>query len=472
VRERGTHEDDFASGAGAQDDPPRVGFLMFLETKHAYNKQGGGESRSWRNDSETNKRKDVPMPISDHVGAPSRSIVNLNTLAFTVYVVSSSSSPSPSPPRRPGDCVRTSASSSWDPSVAGVSARGATEEGTSACVDPSAGAVVAVTVDVDAAVDADTEADVGAGPKIELGAGAVVCDGVRDGEPNEKPTLPALGGGELSLPLEATPNPNVAGVPDGGPPKVNGDGFAGEPKEVPNMLLTGGSCVLLSFSLSLPLSSADFVVAAPNILPEPAVSPNSFVPGAMEKGDCASAGADEAGLSLSLSLLSGAALSEPNKVEVFGGLPKREVPELSGLPPKGNALEVELVGAGEPNEKVDFNGAVDSASFDTKDLKREEEDVPLVNPDKGDDEAAPASFGSEDVDVAGGKLKGEDLAAGTAGLGEKPVAGAADGAAKPAKLGGGAGMVAGAEIAGLLKENDAAGMEGLVGGVGALCVVA
>jgi hypothetical protein len=79
------------------------------------------------------------------------------------------------------------------------------------------------------------------------------------------------------------------------------------------------------------------------------------------------------------------------------------------------------------------------------------------------------------VDVTGGKLKGEDLAASAAGLGEKLVVGAAelkaaDGTAKP---GGGASMVAGAEVAGLLKGNDAARMEGrLVGGVGTLCVVA
>ena len=44
------------------------------------------------------REKHAPMPISDHVGAPSRSVVNLNTFALTVYVVSSSSSPSPSVP--------------------------------------------------------------------------------------------------------------------------------------------------------------------------------------------------------------------------------------------------------------------------------------------------------------------------------------------------------------------------------------
>lgn len=171
-----------------------------------------------------------------------------------------------------------------------MSARGVVEGRPSACVDPDVDAGTAVVVDE--VVDAEAEAE----PKIELGAG-VVCGGVRDGEPNEKPTLPALGGVDPSLPPEATPNPNDAGVPDDAPPKVNGGGFVGEPKGLPNTLLIGGN---FSLSISLSLSSADFAL---NILPaleEPAVSPNiNFVPGAMEKGDCPSAGADEAGLSLS-----------------------------------------------------------------------------------------------------------------------------------------------------------------------------
>jgi hypothetical protein len=29
-----THDDDFSSGAGAQDDTPGVSFFVFLETKH------------------------------------------------------------------------------------------------------------------------------------------------------------------------------------------------------------------------------------------------------------------------------------------------------------------------------------------------------------------------------------------------------------------------------------------------------
>jgi len=31
-----THDDDFSSGAGAQNDTPRISFFVFLETKQAY----------------------------------------------------------------------------------------------------------------------------------------------------------------------------------------------------------------------------------------------------------------------------------------------------------------------------------------------------------------------------------------------------------------------------------------------------
>jgi len=31
-----THDDNLSGGSGAQDDPPRIGFLMSLETEHAY----------------------------------------------------------------------------------------------------------------------------------------------------------------------------------------------------------------------------------------------------------------------------------------------------------------------------------------------------------------------------------------------------------------------------------------------------
>src|SRR5258707_8234007 len=98
----------------------------------------------------TGKGKEcAPMPISDHVGAPSRSVVNLNTFALTVYVVSSSSSPSPSPPWSPGDCVLANPSSSNEPSVAGVSPRDAAEEDPSRSTATAlAGGRVRAVVDV------------------------------------------------------------------------------------------------------------------------------------------------------------------------------------------------------------------------------------------------------------------------------------------------------------------------------------
>lgn len=132
-----------------------------------------------------------------------------------------------------------------------------------------------------------------------------------------------------------------------------------------------------------------------------------------------------------------------------------------------------------PNAKADFNGGVDSASFDIKgvvDLKREEEAVPPANPDDGDDEVTPAGLESEDVNVAAGKLNRDDLVPDAERVGVKPgkpLAGAAelktaDGAEKPVRF---VDMVVGAEVAGLPKESGAAGMEGLVGRVEALCVV-
>jgi hypothetical protein len=357
-----------------------------------------------------------------------------------------------------------------------VSAHGVAEEAEEAAstcgVDPGA--------DVVPVEPAGAGAGAGADPKIELEAG----DELRDGEPNEKPTLPALGGGEPSLaPVDATPNPNEAGVVvDDVVPKLKGDGFADEPKEVPNTLLIGGSdgLLLLSFSFSPSFSLSGFVIAEPNRLPgvdAPTVSPNNFVTGTLEKGDDPTAGADKADPSLSLS--SDADLSGPKRAEVFGGLPKSEVLELGWLLPKGSVLAVEPAAGDAPNAKADFNEGIDSASFDKKgvvDLKREEEEVPPANPDDGDDEVTPAGLGSEDADVAAGKLKGDGFVPDAERVGVKPVkplAGAAelkaaDGAEKLAKL---VGVVVGAEEAGLPKESGAAGMEGLVGRVEALCVV-
>lgn len=331
----------------------------------------------------------MPMPISDHVGAPSRSVVNLNTFALSVYVVSSSSSPSPSPPWSPGDCVRAKPSSSNEPSVAGVSLRdAATEEDGSRSADTAlAGAGAGVLAFVDAGVESAVPPPAGAAgpvvdadPKPKTEPGAVVdvgaCDEVREGEPNEKPT-PALGGGgddPLAPPPGATPKPNCAGVlADAAEPNANGDGFEGTTNGVPPNMLLGGVAAAAGLSFSslslLSFSSADFVVVeAPNMLLEPdklvLAPPKGFAPGAREK---ANGGADEAGLSFSLSFSSGATLSELKSVEVFGGLPKSKVLVLGRLvpppPPREKALGVP-VDANAPREGKFSEGVLDSASFD------------------------------------------------------------------------------------------------------------
>ena len=314
------------------------------------------------------------MPISDHVGAPSRSVVNLNTFALIVYVVSSSSSPSPSPPWSPGDCVRANPSSSNEPSVAGVSLRDTAEEDGSRSAVAGAGAGVLAFIEAGAesavppVVPPPAGADVvDADPKPKIGPGAVVdvvvCDEVREGEPNEKPTPALAGGGDdpLAPTPGATPKPNCAGVvADAAEPKANGDDFEGTPNGAPpNTLVGGAAAACLSFSsLSLlSFSSADFVVVveAPNMLLEPdkleLEFPKRFAPGAMEKANGPDSGADEAGLSFSLSFSSGA-LSEPKSVEVFGGFPKSKVLVLGRLvppPPREKALGV-LVDANAPRE--------------------------------------------------------------------------------------------------------------------------
>jgi hypothetical protein len=149
-------------------------------------------------------------------------------------------------------------------------------------------------------------------------------------------------------------------------PKVNGVDFEGAPNGPPNKLLGGGAAAL-SFSL-LSFSSADFVIVdAPNMLEpeEPVVvSLKSFAPGARAKENDAGGGVDEAGLSFSLSFSSGALLSEPKSVEVFGGLPKSKelVPGRLVPPPKEKVPDA-LEGANAPREKGGFTGGVDSASF-------------------------------------------------------------------------------------------------------------
>jgi hypothetical protein len=323
-----------------------------------------------------------PMPISDHVGAPSRSVVNLNTFALLEYVVSSSSSPSPSPPWSPGDCVRANPSSSNEPSVAGVSLRNAAEEDGSRNADMAlAGAGAGVLAFVDAGVESAVPPPGGAAgpvvdadpkPKTEPGAVAdvVACDEVRDGEPNEKPTLPALGGGGDD-PV-ATPKPNCAGVvADAAEPKANGDDFEGAPNGAPPNTLVGGAAAAAGLSFSslslLSFSSVDVVVVeAPNMLLEPdkllLPPPKRFAPGASEKANGPGGGADEAGLSFSLSLSS---LSEPKSAEGFDGLPKSKVLVLGRLVPlpREKALEV-LVDANAPREGGFSEGVLDSASFD------------------------------------------------------------------------------------------------------------
>jgi hypothetical protein len=91
-------------------------------------------------------------------------------------------------------------------------------------------------------------------------------------------------------------------------------------------------------------------------------------------------------------------------------------------------------------------------------------------PENGEDEAADTGLGSGAVDE---RLKGDGLVA-AAELGRNPVAGAGESGngPKPEKPDGGTGIAAGVELGGLRKEIGAAGTEGLLGGLGALCVLA
>jgi len=105
-------------------------------------------------------------------------------------------------------------------------------------------------------------------------------------------------------------------------------------------------------------------------------------------------------------------------------------------------------------------------------LNGESEDTE-PKPEKGEDEAADTGLGSEDVATTDERLKGDGSAVGAAELGVNPVAGADElgNGPKLEKLDGGTGIVAGAEEGGLRKEIWAAGTEGLLGGLGALCVL-
>jgi len=270
----------------------------------------------------------------------------------------------------------------------------AEEDGSRSADTATAGAGAGVLASVDAGVESAVppavpppagatgpEADVDiidADPKPKTEPGAVVdvvtCDEVREGEPNEKPMPPALGGGgddPLPPPPGATPKPNCAGVvADAAEPKANGDGFEGKPNGAPPNTLVGGAAAAAGLSFSslslLSFSSADFIVVeAPNMLLEPGklvlAPPKRFAPGAREKANGPDGGADEAGLSFSLSFSSG---TEPKSVEVFGGLPKSKVLVLGRLvpPPRENAFEV--LDANAPREGGFSEGVLDSASFE------------------------------------------------------------------------------------------------------------
>ena len=134
-------------------------------------------------------------------------------------------------------------------------------------------------------------------------------------------------------------------------------------------------------------------------------------------------------------------------------------------PPKGKALdEAEPVGADVLKEKAGFCEGVDSGSFGAKSvigLSWEDEDAVPVRPEKGEDDDADAGLGSEDTAVAYEKPKRDGSVVGGAGLGVNAAA-ELIGAAKPAKLDGGAGIAAGTDAAGL-RENGLAGVEGLLG---------
>ena len=92
-------------------------------------------------------------------------------------------------------------------------------------------------------------------------------------------------------------------------------------------------------------------------------------------------------------------------------------------------------------------------------------------PEKGEDEAADTGLGSEDAGAVDERLEGDVLVV-AAGLGVNPVAGESENGPKPEKPDGGTGIVAGVELGGLTKEIGAAGTEGLLGGLGALFVLA
>ena len=98
-----------------------------------------------------------------------------------------------------------------------------------------------------------------------------------------------------------------------------------------------------------------------------------------------------------------------------------------------------------------------------------------MKPENGEDDKVDAGLESDDAAVVDEKLKGDGWDVDDAELGVNPVPDAAElvEAPKPAKLVGGAGIAAGADVAGLKSENEGAGADGLFGGLEALlCIFA
>lgn len=91
-----------------------------------------------------------------------------------------------------------------------------------------------------------------------------------------------------------------------------------------------------------------------------------------------------------------------------------------------------------------------------------------MKPENGDDDNVDAGLESKDAAVVDEKLKGDGWDVDDVALGANP---AAVGAPKPAKLVGGAGIAAGADVADLKREKEGAGTDDLLGKLEALLCV-